>query len=64
MEGVQQWAFKAAASALEVIPRTLAQNCGTNVVRVLTQLRVRTGLLVVSGMLAIAVLNRRTVHVL
>lgn len=40
MEGVQQWAFKAAASALEVIPRTLAQNCGANVVRVLTQLRV------------------------
>lgn len=40
VEGVQQWAFKAAASALEVIPRTLAQNCGTNVVRVLTQLRV------------------------
>ncbi len=41
VEGVQQWAFKAAASALEVIPRTLAQNCGANVVRVLTQLRVR-----------------------
>lgn len=41
MEGVQQWAFKAAAAALEVIPRTLAQNCGANVVRVLTQLRVR-----------------------
>lgn len=40
IEGVQQWAFKAAAAALEVIPRTLAQNCGTNVVRVLTQLRV------------------------
>lgn len=42
VEGMQQWAFKAAASALEVIPRTLAQNCGANVVRVLTQLRVRT----------------------
>eukprot|EP00904_Undaria_pinnatifida_P013643 jgi/Undpi1/9409/HiC_scaffold_27.g11866.m1 len=41
VEGVQQWAFKAAASALEVIPRTLAQNCGTNVVRVLTQLRAK-----------------------
>ena len=40
VEGMQQWAFKAAASALEVIPRTLAQNCGANVVRVLTQLRV------------------------
>lgn len=41
VEDVQQWAFKAAASALEVIPRTLAQNCGTNVVRVLTQLRAK-----------------------
>lgn len=48
VEDVQQWAFKAAASALEVIPRTLAQNCGTNVVRVLTQLRVSTGPLVLS----------------
>lgn len=49
VEGTQQWAFKAAASALEVIPRTLAQNCGANVVRVLTQLRVswRLPLLVV-----------------
>jgi|TARA_B110000285_G_scaffold230578_1_gene297467 T-complex protein 1 subunit gamma len=27
------------ASALEVIPRTLAQNCGGNVVRMLTELR-------------------------
>ncbi|CAM9526386.1 unnamed protein product [Choristocarpus tenellus] len=43
VEGVQQWSFKAAASALEVIPRTLAQNCGANVVRALTQLRVREG---------------------
>jgi T-complex protein 1 subunit gamma len=28
------------ASTLEVIPRTLAQNCGGNVVRILTELRV------------------------
>ena len=27
------------ASALEVIPRTLAQNCGADVVRVLTEMR-------------------------
>lgn len=41
IEGVQQWPFRAVGEALEVIPRTLAQNCGANVVRVLTQLRVR-----------------------
>lgn len=41
IEGVQQWPFKALASALEVIPRTLAQNCGADVVRVLTELRSR-----------------------
>lgn len=41
IEGVQQWPFKALASALEVIPRTLAQNCGADVVRVLTELRAK-----------------------
>jgi T-complex protein 1 subunit gamma len=40
IEGIQQWTYRAAASALEVIPRTLAQNCGAKVVRVLTELRV------------------------
>lgn len=40
MEGVQQWPFRAVGDALEVIPRTLAQNCGANVVRALTTLRV------------------------
>ena len=29
--------------ALEVIPRTLAQNCGANVIRVLTKLRSQHG---------------------
>merc|ERR1719392_671690 len=33
IEGVAQWPFKALASALEVIPRTLAQNCGANTIR-------------------------------
>ena len=33
--------YKALASAIEVIPRTLAQNCGADVVRVLTELRAR-----------------------
>ncbi|CAM9105780.1 unnamed protein product [Discosporangium mesarthrocarpum] len=41
VEGVQQWSFKAAASAMEIVPRTLAQNSGANVVRALTQLRVK-----------------------
>ncbi|CAI2364261.1 unnamed protein product [Moneuplotes crassus] len=41
VEGLQQWPFKALASALEVIPRTLAQNCGGNVVRLMTELRAK-----------------------
>jgi T-complex protein 1 subunit gamma len=39
--GVMQQAYQAVALALEVIPRTLASNCGANVVRVLTDLRAR-----------------------
>ena len=31
--GVEQWPYKAVGVALEVIPRTLAQNCGANVIR-------------------------------
>lgn len=41
VEGIQQWPYKALASALEVIPRTLAQNCGADVVRCLTELRAK-----------------------
>ena len=41
VEGVMQWPYKALAGALEVIPRTLAQNCGADVVRVLTELRAK-----------------------
>jgi T-complex protein 1 subunit gamma len=41
IEGAQQWPFKALASALEVIPRTLAQNCGADVVRIMTELRAK-----------------------
>ncbi len=40
IEGPAQWPYRAVAEALEVIPRTLVQNCGGNSVRVLTQLRV------------------------
>jgi T-complex protein 1 subunit gamma len=39
IEGVEAWPFRAVASALEVIPRTLAQNCGADTVRLLTELR-------------------------
>lgn len=41
VDGLHQWPYKALASALEVIPRTLAQNCGGNVVRLLTELRAK-----------------------
>ena len=41
VEGIHQWPYKALASALEVIPRTLAQNCGAEVVRMLTELRAK-----------------------
>jgi len=41
IEGVQQWIYKNIAAALEVIPRTLAQNCGAKVIRILTDLRAK-----------------------
>jgi len=41
IEGVEAWPFKAAGQAAEVIPRTLAQNCGANVIRTLTKLRAK-----------------------
>ncbi|XP_067058085.1 T-complex protein 1 subunit gamma-like isoform X1 [Acropora muricata] len=39
--GVQQWPYRAVAKALEVIPRTLIQNCGANTIRTLTALRAK-----------------------
>jgi len=39
MEGVMQWPFRAVADALEVIPRTLIENCGGSTIRLLTALR-------------------------
>jgi len=41
LESSAQFPYRAAASAFEVIPRTLSQNCGSNVVRVITDLRSR-----------------------
>ncbi|CAG8740018.1 9832_t:CDS:2, partial [Ambispora leptoticha] len=41
LEGIEQWPYRAVAEALEVIPRTLIQNCGANAIKVLTQLRAK-----------------------
>lgn len=41
IEGVAQWPYRACANALEVIPRTLIQNCGANTIRTLTALRAK-----------------------
>lgn len=39
VEGTEVGPYRAVGQALEVIPRTLAQNCGANVIRTLTKLR-------------------------
>ncbi len=39
--GVRQAPYKAVSSALEIIPRTIAANCGANTIRVLTALRAK-----------------------
>merc|ERR1712051_931088 len=41
LSGVLQWPYRALANALEVIPRTLANNCGANPIRTLTQLKAK-----------------------
>merc|ERR1719384_2487263 len=41
LKGVVQWPYRALANALEVIPRTLAQNCGANTIGTLTTLRAK-----------------------
>jgi T-complex protein 1 subunit gamma len=41
IKGIQQAPFLAVAEALECIPRTLAHNCGVNVIRTITQLRAK-----------------------
>lgn len=41
VEGVKQWPYKAVAKALEVIPRTLIQNCGASTIRLITELRAK-----------------------
>jgi len=39
LESVEQIAYGAAATAFEVIPRTLIQNCGASTMKILTELR-------------------------
>lgn len=41
IEGVEKWPYQAVASALQVIPRTLIQNCGGDPMRLLTELRAK-----------------------
>ena len=41
IDGTKQWPYRAVGIAFEVIPRTLAENCGADVVRVLTELRAK-----------------------
>ena len=41
LNGVLQGPYKALAQALEIIPRTLAANCGANTIRALTALRAK-----------------------
>lgn len=41
VEGIKKWSYAAVANALEVIPRTLAANCGANQIRLLTELRTK-----------------------
>eukprot|EP00736_Rhodelphis_marinus_P007380 Rmarinus@m.26071 len=41
IEGVEQWPYCAVAMGLEVIPRTLAENCGASVIRLITELRAK-----------------------
>jgi len=41
IKGIEQFPYKALALALEVIPRTLVQNCGASVIRAMTELRAK-----------------------
>merc|ERR1712060_454603 len=43
ISGVKSYCYQAIASAFEVIPRSLAHNCGSQVVRLMTDLRAKHG---------------------
>jgi len=63
MTGVEQWPYRAVAQALEVIPRTLIQNCGASTIRLLTSLRVSSFPSFAAGGVGRAAWPRRMVHV-
>lgn len=44
LSGVDQWPYKSVANSLEVIPRTLIENCGSSVIRLLTKVRAKHAL--------------------
>ena len=44
IQGISKWPYASIAECMEVIPRTLAENCGTNVIRTLTELRAKHSL--------------------
>ncbi|KAL9686511.1 hypothetical protein QQ045_023971 [Rhodiola kirilowii] len=44
VEGIEKWPYEAAAVAFEAITRTLAQNCGVNVIRTMTALQGKVGI--------------------
>lgn len=41
LDGVSQYPYRAVATALEVIPKTLIENCGGNAIKLLTNVRAR-----------------------
>jgi len=41
LQSIQQAPFQAVGEAMEIIPQTLAQNCGVSVIRTITQLRAK-----------------------
>jgi len=41
IEGVMSWPYRAVATAIEIIPRTLINNCGQQPIKILTQLRAK-----------------------
>eukprot|EP00794_Sanderia_malayensis_P009530 gene9530-10516_t len=41
ISGVMQWPYRAVAKTLEIIPKTLIENCGGNTIRTLTALRAK-----------------------
>ena len=41
LQGIQQAPYQAVGEAMEIIPQTLAQNCGVSVIRTITQLRAK-----------------------